>query len=372
MCGRRLQRSVEGGERSSDPVNRSRMRDAFLAAARQAHAELRAPNASHFERIGAELEPEERTVLERAAFSYVQLFGARRAEYVDHGLDEPTVSRRLGLRLGGWVDLTVVGEDGTRELRQFDLWNGRAPNADPLELDPVKAAVLRLAQWASDTPLRVIWADLVWGTVFERVVDVSAELDELRGWLDGRVAIVRDRIAVAEARSGPDCAGCTFVAACPEHPSGAHFSARPRRPAPRDRLGDTDFPRRVAPVHARVAEPIRLADSGERPRPGHLSRPADARHPAVGARAGRLPRRRPCHRRARGAWSRRRPAFRRGNRPAHPPLPSRCAVLRSRGDPRALPPNAAATLHGHSSVRRDLAARRRPRSARLQDRSSLE
>ncbi|MEX1006780.1 MAG: PD-(D/E)XK nuclease family protein [Acidimicrobiia bacterium] len=226
MCARRLARSVEGGERSSDPVNRSRMRDAFLAAARQAHAELRAPNASHFEGIGADLEPEERIVLERAAFSYVQLFGARRAEYFDHGLDDPTVSRRLGLRLGGWIDLAVVGEDGTKELRQFDLWNGRAPNADPLELDAVKAAVLRLAQWARDEPLRVVWADLVWGTAIERVVDVPAELDDLRGWLDDRVAIVRERIAVPEARSGQDCAGCIFVAACPEHPTGAHFSAR--------------------------------------------------------------------------------------------------------------------------------------------------
>jgi hypothetical protein len=57
MCGRRLARAFEGGERSHDPVHRSRLRDAFLAAARDAHAELRAPTAADFDGVGAALEP---------------------------------------------------------------------------------------------------------------------------------------------------------------------------------------------------------------------------------------------------------------------------------------------------------------------------
>ena len=44
MCGRRLAREFEGGVRSHDPVNRSRIRDAFLAVA--ARRPRRAPGAT--------------------------------------------------------------------------------------------------------------------------------------------------------------------------------------------------------------------------------------------------------------------------------------------------------------------------------------
>jgi PD-(D/E)XK nuclease superfamily len=225
-CARRLARSVEGGERSSDPVNRSRVRDAFLAAARDAHAELRKPEPAHFERLGEDLFPEERRVLEQAAHWYVGIFGARAARSVDVGLDEPTWSKRLGVRLGGWVDLALVDDTGAKELRQFELWNGRAPVDDPLELESVRAAVLRLARWVGDDPLRVVWADLVRGLAVERTVDVSSELPALREWLDERLAVVRTRLADPVATPGVDCDGCAFVAGCPAHPTGAHFSSR--------------------------------------------------------------------------------------------------------------------------------------------------
>ena len=65
-------------------------------------------------------------MLEQAAHWYVGIFGERAARHVDVGLDEPTWSKRLGVRLGGWVDLAVVDDTGTKELRQFELWNGRA------------------------------------------------------------------------------------------------------------------------------------------------------------------------------------------------------------------------------------------------------
>jgi PD-(D/E)XK nuclease superfamily len=228
MCARRLARSVGGGDRSSDPVNRSRVRDAFLAAAREAHAVLRKPELADFEGIGADLFPEEQRVLAHAAHWYVALFDERAVQYVDHDLDEPTYSKRLDVRLGGWVDLAVVDEHGGKELRQFNLWSMQAPGDDPLLHDAVKAAVLRLAAWVGDAPLRVVWADLVRGLAEERVVDLrrDRELADLRSWLDGRVAIVRRRIAAPTARAGADCDGCTFVAACPEHPTGAHFSSR--------------------------------------------------------------------------------------------------------------------------------------------------
>src|ERR1051325_10635672 len=103
MCARRLSRMYEGGERSHDPVHRSRLRDAFLAAARDAHAELAAPTAASFADMCGLLDPavlpEERAVLEQAAHWYVAMFGDRPARLDDAGIDAPTA--RGGLRVGG-------------------------------------------------------------------------------------------------------------------------------------------------------------------------------------------------------------------------------------------------------------------------------
>jgi hypothetical protein len=228
MCARRLAREFEGGERSSDPVNRSRLRDAFLAAARDAHAEVRAPTRADFAGIGAELEPEEQAVLAQAGAWYVAVFGDRPVRYEEHGLDAPSVSPRRKLRIGGWVDLAVVGPDGAKELRHLELWGGRNPIEDPLELESVRVEVLRLSGWAVDQPLRVVWADLVHGVVRERTVPVTSELPELTRWFEERVEVVRHRAATPDAQMGEDCGTCSFVAACPEHPTGAHFSTHRR------------------------------------------------------------------------------------------------------------------------------------------------
>jgi PD-(D/E)XK nuclease superfamily len=232
MCARRLAREFEGGERSSDPVNRSRMRDAFLAAARGAHVEARAPVIDDFDGMGSTLEPEEQSILSHAARWYVHVFGDRAVRYEEHGLDAPSVSPRRRLRIGGWVDLAVVGVDGARELRHLELWGGRSPVRDPLELESVRVAVLRLSGWAVDQPLRVIWVDLLQGLVRERTVRVASELPDITGWFEERVDIVRTRASEPVAVMGADCATCNFVAACPEHPTGAHFATRRGDPLP--------------------------------------------------------------------------------------------------------------------------------------------
>ncbi len=229
MCARRLQREVEGGERSSDPVTRSRLRDAFLAAARDAHTEVRVPVAADFAGAGSDLEPEEQAVLAQAGHWYTRMFGDRAVRYEDHGLDTPTVSAKRALRIGGWVDLAVTGDDDSghgNELRCLELWTGRMPVSDPLELESVKVAVLRLTRWAGDQPLRVVWADLVQGLVRERTIMVADELPALAEWFDERVDIVRERTAEPEAKMSADCGTCKFVSACPEHPTGAHGSSR--------------------------------------------------------------------------------------------------------------------------------------------------
>jgi hypothetical protein len=225
MCARRLAREFEGSDRSHDPVHRSRLRDAFLAAARDAHAGAARPVLARFDGIGAELEAEERRVLAQAARWYVEIFGDRAAEYHDHELDGPTTSQARGVRIGGWVDLAVTAADGTKELRQLDVWAGRAPVSDPLELDSVRVAVLRLSSWVGSEPLRVTWADLVHGVVRERIVD-PGERPALVEWFESRLAVVRARAEDPVAAAGDGCGSCSFVAACPEHPTGAHFGRR--------------------------------------------------------------------------------------------------------------------------------------------------
>jgi hypothetical protein len=227
LCGRRLARTFEGAESSHDPVHRSRLRDAFVAAARDAHAELRAPTPSQFAGLGADLEPEEQAVLAHAARWYLHVFGDRAVQFVDLGLDAPTPSPARGIRIGGWVDLPAEAADGAKELRQFDLWAARrVPAADPLELESVELAVLRVARWVGEGPLRVVWADLVRGIVRERTLFLPADLDMLRTWFDERLSLLRARIDDPIAENGDDCRSCGYVAACPEHPTGAHFGSR--------------------------------------------------------------------------------------------------------------------------------------------------
>jgi PD-(D/E)XK nuclease superfamily len=227
MCARRLSRAFEGGERSHDPVHRSRLRDAFLAAVRDVHAELAVPTAADFADVGDRLDPavlpEERAVLEQAGRWYVAMFGDRPARWDDPGTDQPT--DRGGLRVGGWIDLPLRTADDGFELRQFELWGRRVPPSDPLELEALRVAFLRLTPWLDGAPARVAWADLVRGLLVERVIEPD-ERPAVTKWFDERVTIVRERADDPIARTGSDCGGCAVVAGCPEHRKGAHYGRK--------------------------------------------------------------------------------------------------------------------------------------------------
>ena len=164
------------------------------------------------------LEVEEQAVFEQAAAWYGRLFGDRRVELYLHECEQPTVSARRGIRIGGWVDLTVVVDDGTCELRQIDLWGRRPPVEDPLEFESVWVAILRLARWVGARPFRVSWTDLLRGERRERMVDLAAELEPLTERFERHVEIVRTRTATPEARPGGDCGACTNLRRCPAHP----------------------------------------------------------------------------------------------------------------------------------------------------------
>jgi len=225
-CARRLRSEFVGASGSGGPVPRARLREAFLDAARVAHADGGPPRLDAF-RAPAPLEPEERRVFEQAAAWYGEWFGSRPVTTYLHDCDHPTVSRRYGVRVGGWVDLTVLGDDGVPELRQLDLWGGRPAPEDPLELASVWMAVLRLARWAGDQPLRVVWADLVTGRRREATVPVAERLPELRDRLTERLDVVRSRIGDDAVSPGRDCGSCHHVWRCPAHGEGVNVMARP-------------------------------------------------------------------------------------------------------------------------------------------------
>ncbi len=226
LCARRLAGEYAGDPGSGDPVNRVRLRSAFLDAARAAHAEGGPPRLGLL-RAPSHLEPEELAVFEQAATWYGHLYGDRAVQTHLHDCDSPTLSPARGVRVGGWVDLTVTSGTGGKELRQLDLWGGRRPGEDPLELESVWVAVLRLARWVGDEPLLVSWADLVRGDRRERLVPVAAELPGLAARFDERLAVVRTRVESPDPSAGADCGECRHLWRCPAHPRAINVSAAP-------------------------------------------------------------------------------------------------------------------------------------------------
>lgn len=228
LCTLRLAREFEGAPGSDDPVNRARLRGAFLEGARAVHAVGGAPRLDLL-RAPGHLEPEERAVFDQATRWYGALFGNRPVTTHLHDCEQPTLSPGRGVRVGGWVDLTVVGDDGTKELRQLDLWGGRPPQSDdPLDLESVLLAVLRTARWVGEEPLLVSWTDLVRGRQVERTVLVAEELPNLRTRFEALLTTVIERTADPVASPGRDCGECRHVRGCPEFVGSGN--ARDRSP----------------------------------------------------------------------------------------------------------------------------------------------
>ena len=99
------------------------------------------------------LEPEELAVVPNKRCTGTRTSSADRAVTLHlHDLDRPSEVDGLDARLGGWVDLTVVGDDGTKELRQLDFWVGPIPE-DPLDDWSVQLALLRLDDWLGGEPV---------------------------------------------------------------------------------------------------------------------------------------------------------------------------------------------------------------------------
>ena len=223
LCARLLDAECRGELGAQDPVNRGRVRASFLDAARTAHT-LGGPLQSAPWAPDPALEPEELAVFRQAVHWYTHLFANRAADVFLHDLDRPSEVDGLEVRLGGWVDLTVVGNDGVKELRQLDFWAATTPD-DPLDDWRVKLALLRLDGWLGDETARVSWTDLLHGVRTERTVD-AAERGALHDEIRERVEHLVERTRQPAPQPGADCPQCNHRKGCPEFPSAKKVGVR--------------------------------------------------------------------------------------------------------------------------------------------------
>ena len=215
MCPRRVSFEYENRRGNRTASARWRVSNQLVEHARLAHIELGPPAPAAFTPL-PDLRPEERRVYDAAVRWYFQLFGDRAVRSVD--VDEwETPIPDLDVRLVGRAGLAVEDADGAAELRLLGV-GGSVPDArDPLAAIDARFALLRTADWLTGRPVRLVHADLLFGTFVEHVVDADAALDELRSWLCERVDAVRARIARPQPRPGLECGRCRFVAGCSAH-----------------------------------------------------------------------------------------------------------------------------------------------------------
>jgi hypothetical protein len=217
LCPRRLAHELDGRQPDAGPFTRWGIRTPFVAAASLAHGGgARRPTADDFP-APPDLEPEEVDVWERATAGYLLRFGDVAATAIDHGCEQPTVSSRFRVRVGGAVDVLVrVDGDGAVELRQLELW-GRPPDADPHRNWEVALAVLRLARLLSGERLRIHHVDLLGGGGDVTEFDYDADLAPLRDAFAARLGELRARAASKQAIRGTGCGQCRHLAGCPAH-----------------------------------------------------------------------------------------------------------------------------------------------------------
>lgn len=213
MCRRRLAREHAGLRGRWNPSPRFAVKNRLVEDARVAHADLRAPGATDFP-SPSDLLPEQQLVYRAAATGYVALFGARAARAVTVDAWE-TELPDLGVRLVGSLGLALETGDGKPELRSLQIGiAGNRPMIDDVER---RVVVVRSAAWVGTRALHLVVVDLLAGEVVEEDLDVAAALPEALGWIEARVAAVRERAADPVPKAGADCRGCPFVPGCLAH-----------------------------------------------------------------------------------------------------------------------------------------------------------
>jgi len=227
-CPRRLELTFRAADGNRDRVHRGRVRDAFLESARTAHTLAPRIGEIPWPAPPPGLVAEEVAILDQAAHWYRTLFGDREVALHDHDLTGPSEIPGTDVRVGGWVDLAVVGADGRPELRQLELW-GRRPPASVLDDWTVRCAVVRLADWLGDGPVVVSWTDLLHGTRVEAELPATDLVAECRAALDARIEVLTGRADEARPEHGADCGACAFHKGCDALDGGMRVGTMSRR-----------------------------------------------------------------------------------------------------------------------------------------------
>ena len=216
MCPRRLALTYDDSDGTQGAFTRYRIRYPLLDAARNAHAELRPPDPQFFT-PPADLLPDEQKLFRRVSETYCRVFAGEPVRTIlGHPGERRTESKRLGVMVGGAVDLLVEDPDGGRELRQFELW-GRDVCADPAESWETLLAVLRLVGFLGDVVLRVRHVDLVHGKTDERLVDLARNRAGIVRRFEERLELVRSRADKDSPEEGQDCGTCPYIPLCGVH-----------------------------------------------------------------------------------------------------------------------------------------------------------
>jgi hypothetical protein len=218
LCPRRVAFEYQNRRGNRPAPGRWRVANQLTEHARLAHIELGPPSPAAFTPL-PDLVPEERRVCEAAARWYLQLFGDRAVRAVDvEEVDEwETHVPDLGVRLVGAAGLAVEDAAGTAELRLLRLGGAEPDPGDPLGPVDARFALLRRADWLAGRTVRLVHADLLYGSLLEHEVDVDSALNELRPWIRERVEVLRARIARPDPQPGLECGRCRFVAGCAAH-----------------------------------------------------------------------------------------------------------------------------------------------------------
>ena len=231
MCAAAPRPRVRGRRpRPHDPVHRSRMRDAFLAAARDAHAELaRARRRPTSTASAPTSSPRSSGCSPRPRAGTCEIFGDRavllrrpRARHPDR------VARRAAC--GSAAGSTSRSPTPTARRSSASSTSGAGARRSTTRSSSRRCAlaVLRLTRWCGDDPLRV---DVGRPRARHRARTGRrrrrrAAASCVRGSRSGSQVVRDARRRRHRVRPATTAARAASSSACPEHPTGAHFGRR--------------------------------------------------------------------------------------------------------------------------------------------------
>ncbi len=148
---------------------------------------------------------------------YLAEFGDRPGRAVDLGWQSHLPEAGVDLVADPGIALELP--DGRRELRVLSF-GARGRNASLLDAVSRRIALVRTAEWASEQ-LTIVAADVIDCEVTRHTPDLATERAEAMLWISERTARVKELAADGRANKGADCAGCPFIAGCPQFRSRA-------------------------------------------------------------------------------------------------------------------------------------------------------